>query len=177
MLLPWPGSPPGKRGINVYFDFARRSRLRPAFLWRVLSELRPGIWLDFHSWHLGKAEGLYGPDPRIIGEDKYASLKPLIDAVAVRFPINERGADALECSSTQANADSWECWVSSPEFQHGLQGADGRWKPSTTRRPSARPSCSAPRLHPDRFPAEMPTAVMNWHPPLLVSYKRLNEPG
>lgn len=114
-------------GVNLYFDYRRFEACESRAMWNLLRELRPAAWLDLHSWHLGVAEGAYGPDASVIGDDLYnESIKPLRTAVDRRFPINNWGVDALDCPNTQALLQLGVPGLC-PEFNMG-RGADGRWK-------------------------------------------------
>ena len=114
-------------GVNIYFDYRSFASAEARAMWGLVEKLRPDIWLDFHSWHTGVAEGAYGPDPSVIGAEAYSTqIKPLRDAINTHFPIKNWGPDTLDCPNTQAllqHGISGFC----PEFNMGL-GADGRWK-------------------------------------------------
>jgi hypothetical protein len=113
-------------GVNIYFDYQKFESREARFMWETVKRVRPSLWLDYHSWHLGIAEGLYGPDPKIIGSDKFAPVKPLIDAVGKHFPINQRGPDTLDSPNTQALLQLGIPGFC-PEFNFG-KGATGDWK-------------------------------------------------
>jgi hypothetical protein len=113
-------------GVNIYFDYLKFESREARAMWKKVSALKPVLWLDYHSWHLGKAEGLYGPHPKFVGEDQYAKVKPLIQAIHKHFPINHEGPDTLDSPSTQALLKLGIPGFC-PEFNFG-QGADGQWK-------------------------------------------------
>lgn len=114
-------------GVNIYFDYREFRSSESRAMWKLIDRLRPSFWLDLHSWHLGVAEGAYGPDPGVIGDARYDSdIRPLRDAVGMHFPINEWGADTLDCPNTQALLQFGIPGLC-PEFNMGL-GANGQWK-------------------------------------------------
>lgn len=113
-------------GVNIYFDYRRFESREARVMWRAVTDLRPELWLDYHSWHLGKAEGLYGPHPRVVGQEQYAKVRPLIETIGEYFPIAHEGPDTLDSPNTQALLKLGIPGFC-PEFNFG-QGADGRWK-------------------------------------------------
>lgn len=114
-------------GVNIYFDYQDFAACESRLMWSLVESLRPDLWLDLHSWHLGIAEGAYGPDPNIIGEDTFNSkVKPVLDSVGKRFPISQLGLDTLDCPNTQALLRLGVPGIL-VEFNMG-KGADGRWK-------------------------------------------------
>jgi hypothetical protein len=113
-------------GVNIYFDYQKFESREARAMWKKVTELKPVLWLNYHSWHLGKAEGLYGPHPNLVGKEKYAEVKPVIQAVNKHFPINHEGPDALDSPNTQALL-KLDIPGFCPEFNFG-QGVDGRWK-------------------------------------------------
>ena len=50
-------------GVNIYFDFRKFESREARVVWKLAKEIKPALWLDYHSWHLGMAEGMYGPHP------------------------------------------------------------------------------------------------------------------
>ncbi len=113
-------------GVNIYFDYQKFESREARAMWKKVTELKPVVWLDYHSWHLGKAEGLYGPHPTIVGDEAYAKVKPLIQAITKHFPINHEGPDGRDSPNTQALL-KFGIPGFCPEFNFG-EGADGRWK-------------------------------------------------
>jgi hypothetical protein len=113
-------------GVNIYFDYQKFESREARFMWETVKRVRPVLWLDYHSWHLGTAEGLYGPHPKIVGPEKFASVKPLIDAVGKYFPINQQSPDTLDSPNTQALLKLGIPGFC-PEFNFG-KGATGEWK-------------------------------------------------
>ena len=113
-------------GVNIYLDYRKFESREARAMWKKVTELAPAVWLDYHSWHLGKAEGLYGPHPRIVGDETYAKVKPLMQAIGKHFPITHEGPDTLDSPNTQALL-RFGIPGFCPEFNFG-QGADGRWK-------------------------------------------------
>jgi hypothetical protein len=113
-------------GVNIYFDYQKFESREARFMWDTVKRLRPSLWLDYHSWHLGKAEGLYGPHPKIVGPEKYAVVKSLVDAVGKHFPMIHTGPDTLDSPNTQALLKLGIPGFC-PEFNFG-KGAGGEWK-------------------------------------------------
>ncbi|HXN21717.1 MAG TPA: M14 family zinc carboxypeptidase [Candidatus Dormibacteraeota bacterium] len=113
-------------GVNLYFDYQKFESREARLMWKEVNAIKPALWLDYHSWHLGKAEGLYGPHPKFTGEEKYQQVVPLIDAIGKYFPINHRGPDTLDSPNTQALLKLGIPGFC-PEFNFG-KGADGNWK-------------------------------------------------
>ena len=113
-------------GVNIYFDYQKFESREARFMWETVKRIQPSLWLDYHSWHLGTAEGLYGPHPKIIGADKFAPVKPLIDAIGKHFPINLHGPETLDSPNTQALLKLGVPGFC-PEFNFG-KGATGEWK-------------------------------------------------
>jgi zinc carboxypeptidase len=113
-------------GVNIYFDYQNFESREARVMWSLVSKLRPALWLDYHSWHLGVAEGLYGPHPKVIGEEKYAPVAELIKVIGKHFPINQHGPDTLDSPNTQAMLKLGVLGFC-PEFNFG-EGADKRWK-------------------------------------------------
>ena len=113
-------------GVNIYFDYQKFESREARYMWETVRRLQPSLWLDYHSWHLGVAEGLYGPHPKIVGDDKHASVKPLIDAIGKYFPIKRQSPDTLDSPNTQALLKLGVPGFC-PEFNFG-KGANGEWK-------------------------------------------------
>lgn len=114
-------------GVNLYFDYREFRAAESRAMWRLVEDLRPDVWLDLHSWHLGVAEGAFAPDPKVVGEESYNTrIKPLIEAVGRHFTIRDCGRDTLDCPNTQALLRLGIPGFC-PEFNMGL-GADGAWK-------------------------------------------------
>jgi len=115
-------------GVNIYLDYQKFESREARFMWETVNRIHPSLWLDYHSWHLGKAEGLYGPHPKFVGPEKYAVVKPLIDAVGKHFPIVHTGPDSLDSPNTQALLKLGIPGFC-PEFNFG-KGFGGEWKTS-----------------------------------------------
>ncbi len=113
-------------GVNLYFDYQKFEARESRLMWNLVTRIKPAIWLDYHSWHLGVAEGLYGPHPKFVGEAQYAKVKPLMDVVGKYFPLNNKGPDTLDSPNTQALLKLGIPGFC-PEFNFG-KGAAGQWK-------------------------------------------------
>lgn len=114
-------------GVNLYFDYREFRAAESRAMWRFVEETRPDVWLDFHSWHLGIAEGAYAPDPDVIGAQSHdACIRPLMECVGRHFPIKNCGRDTADCPNTQAVL-RYGIPGFCPEFNMGV-GSDGVWK-------------------------------------------------
>lgn len=113
-------------GVNIWLDYQKFESREARLMWELVNRIRPVIWLDYHSWHLGTAEGLYGPHPKFVGEEQYAKITPLIAAIGKYFPVTQKYPETLDSPNTQALVKLGIPGFC-PEFNFG-KGANGEWK-------------------------------------------------